>query len=350
MKKLTPLCALALFDEYMAEAGYKTATRRNKGQYIRWFFGYLDSQSIADLRDVTIGIIKDFVRYLETAVSTKTGEALADGTKKSIIASVNLLFRSLYLKERILTNPLQGYQFSPAKSETLKEILTEEEMARVLDSIDTASMLGLRDRAMFELMYSSGLRVSEVSGLNVEDIDAEARMVLVRQAKWDKDRIVPVSKVAMSFLEKYLPFRRLPSWKAVFTGACGRLGKAAVNRRFLKHLKDAGLYRKGLSAHSIRHATATHLLAHGADLRYVQELLGHQSIETTVIYTRELYENLKRIYKSYHPRENQYYREVDDEYLARIEAFRHQLEKQKKVTARQREIKRRWYEKQKKSF
>lgn len=101
-------------------------------------------------------------------------------------------------------------------------------------------------------------------------------------------------------------------------------------------LRRAGLCRPGLSAHSIRHSLATHLLENGADLRYVQELLGHESIETTVVYTNELHENMKRIYKSYHPRENQLWREVDEGYLGRLRALQEQLERQGEATAKKR--------------
>jgi integrase/recombinase XerD len=191
-------------------------------------------------------------------------------------------------------------------------VFSEEEITRLrfLDGIDIHQPLGLRDRAIFELLYSSGLRASEVGKLNRGDIDLDSRMLIVRDAKSSKDRVVPISEVAHRFLSLYLGGASNAQHPA-FLGQKGRIGPGCVTRRFGFHLARAGLEGKGLSVHSIRHATATHLLAHGADLRYVQELLSHQSIETTVVYTNELFENLKRIYKSFHPRENALYREID---------------------------------------
>lgn len=347
MRKLTLKKTAKIFEEYLKEAGYKRNTIRIKLVYMNVFFKFIKQKGIIDIRNIDIEFIKEFVKHIQQIVSLKTQKPYGVRTKKGLIGVVRLLFRSLYLKEKILINPMQGYNFKPRGEEKLRESLSEEEINEFLDSIDLNSSLGLRDRAMFELMYSSALRVSEVSALDVDDIDKEARMILLRQAKWDKDRIVPVSKVAMKFLKWYLPVKRLKTRKAVFTGARGRLKGSSINVRFKKLLKKAGIHREKLTAHSIRHSTATHLLAHGADLRYVQELLGHESIETTVIYTHELYDNLKRIYKSYHPRENEYYKEVDQEYLKCLKIFREKLVIQKKKTAKERKAKRRWYLKKK---
>jgi len=350
MRKLTPEKTAKIFEEYLKEAGYRTSTIRTKLAYLKIFFGFTRQKNICDIRDINIEIIKEFVKYLQQTVSSTTQKPYAKRTKSMLVGVVRFLFRSLYLKEKIIVNPMQGYCFKSKGEEKLRESLSEEEINRFLDSINPNSLLGLRDRAMFELMYSSGLRVSEVSALDVEDIDRQSRMILLRQAKWDKDRVVPVSKVAMDFLLKYLPFKRKKTKAAVFTGAYGRLKAVSISNRFKKLLEESGIKRKGLSAHSIRHSTATHLLAHGADLRYVQDLLGHESIETTVVYTHELYDNLKRIYKSYHPRENEYYKEVDREYLDCLEAFRSKLVEQKRRTEKHRKMRRRRYWERKKGL
>lgn len=347
MKKLTPKKTVTIFEEYLKESGYGENTIQTKLVYIQTFFAFVREEKIEDLRDVNTAFILEYIKYIEAKVSARTGKPYAARTRKACISVVRLLFRCLYLKEKILVNPLQGCHLKQKGEGKKREILSQEDMGKLLDSIDIHSFLGLRDRAIFELMYSSGLRVSEVSGLDVDDIDKENRMLLLRLAKWGKDRVVPVSKTAMKFLTMYLQVKRFKTNKAVFTGAYGRLRGSSINTRFKKRLKETGLYRDGISAHSIRHSTGTHLLANGADLRYVQELLGHESIETTVIYTHELYENLKKIYKTYHPRENEYFKEVNEEYLERIEVFRKELEVKKAKIKREREIKKSYYFKKK---
>lgn len=351
MGKLGVKKARRIFEKYLLEAGYKHNTIQTKKENIKHFFTWIEQETdIDDMRDIDIEIVKKYVHYTNKKVSEKTGRLYEMRTKKALFGVVRLLFKCLYVNEKIIKNPLQEYSFTPKGEGRKKGILTQEEMGRFLDSIDTGKVIDLRDRTIFELMYSSGLRVSEVSGLDVSDIDFEARMLLIRQAKWGKDRVVPVSEVAMRFLKMYLPVRKRQRESAVFTSVYGRLGSQVINVRFKKRLKEAGLYRENVTAHSIRHSVATHLLAQGADLRYVQELLGHESIETTVIYTHELFDNLKRIYKSYHPRENEYYIEIDDEYVKCLEDFTKELKWQKAKTVRERKGKRRWYLKKKKGF
>ena len=155
-----------------------------------------------------------------------------------------------------------------------------------------------------------------------------------------------MSEVAAGFFTKYLSGRSKKE-EHVFIGAGGRMSGQTINRLFKKLLDEIGMYKEGLSAHSIRHSCATHLLAHGADLRYVQELLGHESIETTTVYTHELYENMRRIYRTYHPRENELFKEVDDEYMRQLVELRARLLKRKVQSVKHREARRRWYEKNK---
>jgi integrase/recombinase XerD len=317
--------ARSVLLQYMQDRRYKHSTIEGRSRYLEHFLRFATEQGITDLRDVNASLIERFLASEQQAVSPRTGLPYGRGTLLVTYGAVRLLFAALYQAELLLSNPAQEVSFKTRAKSGLRSVFTEQEIGRFLDGIDVRRQTGLRDRAIFELIYSSGLRAGEVGKLNRGDVDLGSRMLIVRDAKWSKDRMVPISEVAHRFLSLYLEGVSDPQ-QPVFLGQKGRIGAASLARRFHFHLKRAGLEGKGLSVHSIRHATATHLLAHGADLRYVQELLGHQSIETTVGYTNELFENLKRIYKRYHPRENALYREIDDDYQARIRRLVARLE------------------------
>jgi integrase/recombinase XerD len=319
MNKLGLFEALLVFKRYMDSVCYKEqsiATRLNEAEY---FYEYLKSEhGLDDLRDVSSNEIKSYISYLHNTVSPRTNKPYARNTISQKTAAVRLLFKSLYVNELILTNPAQDVSYNPKDDKGRREVMKEEELAAFLDGIDTHQRLGLRDRTCFELMYSSGLRCAEAANLKIGDIDFEKRLLLIRKSKFDKDRVVPISQVALSFLNKYLSGRKNKD-EYVFLGNSGKLTPNAVGHRFRDLMKRYGLQRNHVSAHSVRHSTATHLLEHGAGVRYVQELLGHESIETTVRYTHMLYDSLKRIYKSYHPRENEYFKEVDEDYIRKVE-------------------------------
>jgi integrase/recombinase XerD len=324
MRRLRHDELITLFEKNLAELGYKQGTIKGRISYIKIFFRHLGEEK--DIRDVDARELEDFSLHLGGCVSEVTGKPYSVRTRKMIFASINLLFRCLYNEELILRNPVQDAELKAKGAEKRKEILTEEEMNLLLDGIDTAEPLGLLDRAMFELIYSSGLRAGEVARLDIGDIDFASRMILLRHSKWGKDRIVPCNETSMKFLREYLGGRETKN-EPVFLGIRGRLSSGHINKRFKYLLAKFHMDKEGLSVHSIRHSTATHLLAHGADLRYVQELLGHESIETTAIYAHEVHENMKRVYRMHHPRENESFVEVDDEYMNRIDSLYAELVK-----------------------
>ena len=346
MKKLTIAKVRKIYVNYLKKLGYKENTIKGHGGKIERFFNYITGmEEINDLRDVNEKVIINFLTWLNEKVSERTGKLLAANTKKELFSITKLLFRSLYLEELILVNPMQNVIYKLKGGTKQREILTEDEMNKFLDGIDEEKPFGLRDKAIFELIYSSGLRAGDITNLNVEDVDFDTRMALLKEGKFSKDRVVPVSKVAAAFLKIYLEARKRKT-NILFTGPRGvRTSVSAINARCKKWMKESGVYRKGLCTHSIRHSTAVHLLAHGADIRYVQELLGHESIETTVTYTHDLHENIRRVYKSFHPRENIYFQEVDEAYLERLQRFKEVLTKQKGISRKKREIKKRYYAK-----
>jgi site-specific recombinase XerD len=284
---------------------------------------------ISDFREVARAHIKEYVDHLCRQVSAASGRVYRKKTIKNKLGCLKALFRALSREELILLNPCEGVEFQAKGGEEKRGVLSEEEIALLLDGAEKDNPAGLRDRALFELMYSSGLRSGEAAKLLIGDVDFERRLVLVREGKFGKDRVVPMTEAAAAILCKYLDGRSGKD-EPVFPGARAQMNPLTVWKRFRRLLSKAELLKPRLSPHSIRHSTATHLLEHGADVRYVQELLGHKSIQTTVGYTHMLPESLKRIYKSHHPRENAQYREVDGEYLASIERLVKHLEKTRK--------------------
>ena len=196
---------------------------------------------------------------------------------------------------------------SPKIRRSLPGYLRLEEVERLLEQPDSTTPLGLRDRAMLEVLYSTGLRVSELIGLRVSDLDAKVGCVRCI-GKGDKERIVPVGRKALVMVEKYLRdarpklLGRLRGCPTLFVNRRGvSLSRVGVWKILSGYGKRAGL-RVSLTPHMLRHSFATHLLERGADLRSVQLMLGHADISTTQIYTHVVEERLKQIYKAHHPR------------------------------------------------
>jgi integrase/recombinase XerD len=222
------------------------------------------------------------------------------------LVTLRNFFRFAQIQEHIAEDPSVNLE-SPKIRRSLPGYLRLEEVERLLDQPDVKSPFGLRDRAMFEVLYSTGLRVSELIGLRVSDLDTKVGCVRCI-GKGDKERIVPVGKKALAIVEKYLRdarprlLGRAPGSPALFVNRRGKpLSRVGVWKILSAYGRRAGM-RMALTPHMLRHSFATHLLERGADLRSVQLMLGHADISTTQIYTHVVEERLKQIYKAHHPR------------------------------------------------
>ncbi len=320
---------LLSFEKYLQGLGRAKQTVTGNLYIVRQFILFAKEREEKTVTDVTRQDIIDFVENLKT-MKSKHKKPMKPWTIRKRISDLRKFFRYLYRNDIILQNPMDDIVFSIKESPEVKGIFTQSEMSRFLDSIIVNNPHGMRNRAVFELMYSSGLRISEVININMSDIDLSERILTVRESKGGKDRYVPFSEVAAMFLKKYIEgarkyfSRRLKqeAKKYLFLTAKGRMKSDPIRKVIKDALEKIGIKRKNLTPHSIRHSTATHLLEAGADVRYVQELLGHEDIQTTVKYTHLMMENLKKAYKSAHPRENKYFDEVDEEYLLQIEKLK----------------------------
>jgi len=233
-------------------------------------------------------------------------EKLESRTVARHLVTMRNFFRFAQVQELITADPSLNLE-SPKVRRTLPGYLKLEEVDRLLAQPDAKTALGLRDRAMLEVLYSTGLRVSELTGLRVTDLDTKVGCIRCI-GKGDKERIVPAGRKALGMVEKYLREGRPKllgkgvASQALFVNRRGdSLSRVGVWKILSAYGRRAGL-RVALTPHMLRHSFATHLLERGADLRSVQLMLGHADISTTQIYTHVVEERLKQIYKAHHPR------------------------------------------------
>lgn len=229
-------------------------------------------------------------------------QGYAASTVARRLASLRSYFRFLRRGGLVDADPTVALR-NPKQPKRLPKLLGVDEVIRLLDGIPVDDELGVRDRAMFETLYGGGLRVGELVGLDLDDLDLEQELLRVR-GKGRRERLAPIGAMAAAWIDGYLKLRRPADAKerGLFLNRYGnRLSSRSVGRLLEDHLARAGL-RDDASPHTLRHSFATHLLDRGADLRGVQELLGHRKLTTTQIYTHVTRERILDIYHDAHPR------------------------------------------------
>lgn len=243
----------------------------------------------------------DLLEYLSRCV----GLGARPRTTARMLSSLRRYYGYLVREDQIQSDPTTLID-SPKIGRPLPKSLTEEQVVKLLQSPDVATPHGLRDRAMFETLYATGLRVSELVGLTLSQVSLTQGVVRVI-GKGDKERLVPMGEEAVSWINRYLAdgrprFVRNRSTDAVFvTARGGPMTRQAFWHNLKRHARG-GSIQVELSPHTLRHAFATHLLNHGADLRVVQMLLGHADLSTTQIYTHVARARLKTLHEKHHPR------------------------------------------------
>jgi integrase/recombinase XerC len=251
---------------------------------------------------VDVDSIRGYLAYLNEKHHSKA-------TLARKLATLRSFYKFLVKRGLVESNPVMLVR-TPKQERKLPRVLEYEEVKRLLETPPADSWLGARDRAIMETLYSTGIRVSELVALNMGDIDFLGEVIHIR-GKGKKERITPIGTSALQAIQHYMEFRNKRSQsnpdfdtKVLFVNKHGgRLSTRSVRRKMDKYLKMAGL-DPNISPHTLRHSFATHMLNNGADLRSVQELLGHQSLSTTQIYTHLNTKKLKDVYDGAHPREN----------------------------------------------
>jgi integrase/recombinase XerD len=263
---------------------------------LRQFAAYLASQGITRVEELKREHITAHLFALHSA-------AKSSATLARHITAIKGFCRFLSAEKRIESNPALHIE-RPKTDAYLPQVLSAPQVDKLLSLPDTASPLGLRDQAMLELIYACGLRVSELISLTLYDIHADLGFVRCL-GKGGKERIIPVGKLALQALELYLAQARPALLKGQKTPQLflNHHGRSLTRQGFWKIIKAYGQRMNvEITPHTMRHSVATHLLANGADLRMVQELLGHSDIGTTQIYTHVADTHLQRVYEQYHPR------------------------------------------------
>jgi integrase/recombinase XerD len=288
---------LQLFLEYLSvEKGLSPNTRLSYGRDLRKYFLFLKKQKIDGLRAEE----DDLVTFLHH----QSRAGLNARSQARLIYSIRAFYRFLVLDGRIKSSPAANLT-SPKMWQNLPKFLTVTEVEALLGRPDPTDLQGLRDKAMLEVLYAAGLRVSELIQLKPQDLNLEEGFLICR-GKGGKERIVPLGVSAVCAVKDYLisgrPRLDKNSSSALFLT---RRGGPFTRQGFWKLLREyagrAG-FEAGISPHILRHSFATHLLERGADLRSVQLMLGHSQITTTQIYTHVSHERLRRVYDKFHPR------------------------------------------------
>ena len=282
--------ARAAADRFLASPalaeGTKRAYRVDVEEFCRWLEGRGVAFELVDVR-----VLAEYVAWLGTARRPHAGRAgrLAPATISRKLAAVRSFLRHELGAARVPDAPL-----APRRGRRLPDAPREAEVDRTLATLGGEGAVGLRNRALVELVYSAGVRSAEAVGLDLGDIDFEQELVHVRSGKGGKDRVVPLGEEAAHWLARYLrdarPELARGAQDALFVSVRGRRLDTSTLRRLVPH------------PHRLRHAFATHLLEGGADLRTIQELLGHSSLSTTQIYSHVDARRLRRVYDRAHPR------------------------------------------------
>ena len=297
--------AMRRYLEHRAVLGSTVQSVYGMESSIRVFIGWADERSVTHPEHVSRAVLERYQRWLHH-YRKRDGEPLSIASQRTRLIPIRGLFKWLTRSGAIPANPAADLDLPKRMRRLPRAVLTARDMETVLSLADTTTPLGLRDRALMEVLYSSGLRRMEAANLELGDIDAQRKVVLIREGKGRKDRLLPLSERALYWLAEYLTKARPQlAWdlreKGVFLAHDGTpMGKSWVSGIVLRYTRRADLGKSG-GAHLIRHSMATLMLEGGADIRFIQAMLGHAELSTTQIYTQVAIRQLQQVHANTHP-------------------------------------------------
>jgi integrase/recombinase XerD len=290
--------------EWMLMTGYTQDTVRGRRQAIRRFIAWCDERGLATPQEITKPILERYQRHL-FYYRKVDGAPLSLGTQHGALAPLKTFFKWLARENHILWNPASELELPPQPKHLPRTLLSVADVEQILRTIDHQTVTGLRDRAMLEVLYSTALRRTEFANLRRYDADLSRLTVFVREGKGRKDRLVPLGARAALWLDKYMTTSRpqlaAHDCEALFVTDYGEpITPDYLAARVSRMMAQAGIDKPG-SCHLFRHACATHMLDNGADIRFIQAMLGHAALSSTERYTHVAIGKLQQIHAATHP-------------------------------------------------
>jgi integrase/recombinase XerD len=296
--------------DWMQTRGYTQASIKNSRYGINCFITWCDERGINGPNEVSTAVLASYQRYLYHH-RKEGGGTLSLGTQWLRLVVVRSFFRWLARNNHILFNPASELELPKMDNRLPRNVLSFAEVEKILHQVDLSTIAGLRDRAILELLFCTGIRRGELINLKLYDMNLEKGTLFIRKGKGKKDRVVPTGERSLLWLEKYLDESRPRLVRedrkgdkennALFLNNRGRAMKHyTLGILVRKYVKAAGIDKEGC-CHMFRHSMATLMLEGGADIRYIQQMLGHAKLETTQIYTRVSIDKLKEVHMQTHP-------------------------------------------------
>ena len=299
------MAAMHRYLEHLGVRGYRPQGMDTAERYIRDFIVWADERGVTHPSQVTRAVLERYQRWLYH-YRKKNGEPLSIASQRAKVVPLKGFFKWLTRTAEIPANPAADLELPRKLKRLPRVILTEAEVERVMACVDLGQPLGLRDRAMMEVLYATGMRRNELARLELGDIEAERCVVLIREGKGGKDRLLPLGERALHWVRQYLERARPAlAWnaddKTLFLGNEGKPLHPMWLSTIIARRVDAAEIGKRGSCHLFRHTMATLMLEGGADIRFIQAMLGHAELSTTQIYTQVAIRQLQQVHARTHP-------------------------------------------------
>ncbi|OCW97066.1 integrase [Alishewanella sp. HH-ZS] len=289
-----------------AAKGQSADTVYGKHSRLKQFCRWCAARELQTIDQITLDVMDDFMAYLNSQRKPRDGQPLGVAHKRNILTTVKVFIAAMYRKGLLNRNSLEGIELPSIGRALPKALFSEEEIELILVQPLQFGLRGIRDRAILETLFATGVRRGELIPVKLDDVDFEKQLLRVNHGKGRKERIVPISQRACEWLAVYISKVRpminyVGSGNTLFLANDGKAFKPGkLSELASRYIRLAGIKRFG-ACHMFRHATGTMMLDNGADLRHVQEMLGHASITTTQIYTHVSRQKLKEVYIKTHP-------------------------------------------------